>query len=267
MFEHVNGGRRDDRREALPAGGVALLVHVLLIGVLFLTARGAVLTAGQPSGDGILWADPTGGGGGGGGAGGEEIVSFVEITPPEPDPVTEPEIVPEEEVLLPPQPVVETPRPPAVPTPGPVAAVPAPPQGSGTGGGTGGGTGTGDGPGTGDGVGPGSGGGTGGGDGGGIGSGQGPGRGGGESRIRPPQSDVLLIPPDRPSGVASQDVTVYLRVDIRGRVRDARLGASTGNRGYDDRIRRWAMGLVFRPAVNLDTNRPVEVEYPIEIGV
>lgn len=268
MFEHVNGGKRKNRRERLPAAGVSVVLHVLLIGALFFGVRAGVLTAGEPWGDGIVFGEPAGGGGGGGGAGGEELVSYVEISPPEPEPEVEPE--PEEDVLVPPEPepVVEPPRPqPASSTPAPSATPRAPPAGAGTGAGTGGGAGAGEGPGEGPGVGPGSGGGTGGGTGGGIGSGTGPGSGAGTSRIRPPQTDLLLVPPDRPGAVPSQDVTVVLRVDTRGRVRSARLSQSTGNRGYDERIRRWAMDLVFRPAVNLDTNQPVEVDYPIEIGV
>ncbi|HEX8392734.1 MAG TPA: hypothetical protein VF665_10300, partial [Longimicrobium sp.] len=89
----------------------------------------------------------------------------------------------------------------------------------------------------------------------------------GGSRIKPPETDLLLIPPDRPRGVASQDVAIRLLVDIRGRVRSARLVTSTGNRGYDDRVRRWASELVFRPAVNLDTSRPVEAETEITVSV
>jgi hypothetical protein len=268
MFEHVGGGTKGRARERLPAAGVAVLLHALLIAGLFWVVRHDVARAGEAWGDGIVLGAPDGGGGGGGGSGGDELVSYLDISPPEPEP--EPEVVPEpeEDVLVPPEPVVEPPRPqPPASTPSDRPAVPVAPPAGGTGGGTGGGAGPGAGPGQGPGEGPGSGGGSGGGTGGGVGTGQGPGTGRGESRIRPPQSDVLLIPPDRPSGVPSQDLTVMLRVDTRGRVRDARLAASTGNRGYDDRIRRWAMGLVFRPAVNLDTNQPVEVEYPIEIGV
>jgi TonB family protein len=77
----------------------------------------------------------------------------------------------------------------------------------------------------------------------------------------------MLIPPDKPGGVASQEITVRLTVDERGRVRDARLISSTGNRGYDERIRRWALTLLFRPAVNLDTNRPVEAQTEIKVYV
>lgn len=271
MFQHVEGIRRKDRRGALPAAGAAALVHVLLIVLLAWGFRERLLLAVDPSGDGPALGFPEGGGGGGGGSGGEEMVSYVELAPaPAPQSVAEP--VPEEDVLVPPEPtpVPEPPKPEpapqAPPQERPPTVVPTPVSiGSGTG--TGGGQGAGEGPGEGPGVGPGSGGGTGGGSGGGIGSGVGPGTGGGGSRIRPPATDVMLIPPDKPGGVASQEITVRLTVDERGRVRDARLSASTGNRGYDERIRRWALGLLFRPAVNLDTNRPVEAQTEIKVFV
>jgi len=269
VFEHVEGIRKKNRRDALPAAGVAALVHVLLIVLLVWGFHSRVLVAGQPFGDGPSLAFPEGGGGGGGGSGGEEVVSYVELAPA-PQPEVEVEPVPEEDVLVPPEPtpVPEPPRTevPAVEAPQEQPPVVSPPT-SGQGAGTGGGQGTGEGPGEGPGVGPGSGGGSGGGDGGGIGSGQGSGTGGGGSRIRPPRTDLLLIPPDRPRGVSAQTLTITLRVDTRGRVKDARLSPSTGNRGYDDRVRRWAMDLVFRPAVNLDTNRPEEVDYPIVVDI
>lgn len=272
MFEHVDGIRSNNRRGALPAAGAAALLHVLLVALLAWGVRENVLLAGAPTGDGPALAFPEGGGGGGGGSGGEEIVSYVELAPaPEPE-VVEPEpVVVEEDVLVPPEPTPvpepPTPAPPRVDAPAERPSAPAAPVARGEGGGTGGGVGAGEGPGTGPGVGPGSGGGSGGGTGGGIGSGTGPGGGGGASRIRAPQTDLLLIPPDRPRGMETRALTITLRVDVAGKVRDARLSESTGNRGYDTRLRRWAMDLVFRPAMNLDTNRPQEVDYPIEIDI
>jgi periplasmic protein TonB len=272
VFEHVEGIRRKNRRGALPAAGAAALVHVLLIVLLVWGVRERVLLAIDPTGNGPDLGFPEGGGGGGGGSGGEEVVSYVDLAPaPEPEPV-EVEPVPEEDVLIPPEPtpVPEPPKPetPAVQTPvqQPPTVTPGPAT-QGQGAGNGGGQGAGQGPGEGPGTGPGSGGGSGGGDGGGIGSGQGPGTGGGAGRIRPPATDLMLIPPDKPGGVASQEITVRLTVDERGRVRDARLVSSTGNRGYDERIRRWALTLLFRPAVNLDTNRPVEAQTEIKVFV
>lgn len=270
MFEHVEGIRRKNRREALPAMGAAALVHVLLLALLAWGVREKVLLAGAPVGDGPALAFPDGGGGGGGGSGGQEVVSYVDLAPPPQAQPVEAEPVPVEDELVPPEPT-PVPDPPKPATPQPQTPVPAPATPAsatqGTGAGTGGGTGPGQGPGTGPGVGPGSGGGSGGGDGGGIGSGQGPGTGGGGSRIRAPQTDLLIIPPDRPRGMQTRPMTITVRVDVRGRVRDARLSESTGNRGYDDRLRRWAMELVFRPAMNLDTNRPEEVDFPITVDI
>lgn len=267
MFEHVEGIRKKDRRGALPAAGAAAVLHVLLIALLVWGVRSRVLLAVEPVGTGPNINFPEEGGGGGGG--GQEVVSYVEVAAPAPE-ETVVETVPEEEELIPPEPtpVPEPPREEQPKAETPQVAPPTPPAPNpGQGAGTGGGEGPGQGPGEGSGVGPGSGSGTGGGTGSGTGSGNGPGDGGGAGRIRPPQTDVLFIPPDRPRGVASQTLTITLRVDVRGRVRDARLTPSTGNRGYDERVRRWAMELVFRPAVNLDTNRPVEVDYPITVDI
>lgn len=268
MFEHVEGIRKKDRRGTLPAAAAAAVVHVCLIALLIWGVRSRVLLAIEPAGSGPALKFPEGGGGGGGGSGGEEMVSYVDVAPaPQPQPVVE--TVPEEDVLIPPEPT-PVPEPPKQEAPRtetpqvqPPVTTPAPATPGGQGG-TGGGQGPGSGPGEGPGTGPGSGGGSGGGDGGGIGSGQGPGTGGG-GRIRPPTTDVLLIPPDRPNGVASQEIIIRVTVDVRGRVRDARLTSSTGNRGFDERLRRWAMSIVFRPAVDIVTNRPVEAATEVKI--
>jgi protein TonB len=265
VFEHVEGIRKKDRRGTLPAAVTAGVVHVCLIALLIWGVRSQALLAIGPAGTGPDLNFPEGGGGGGGGSDGE-MVSYVEVAPatPQPEPVVE--TVPEEDVLIPPEPTPvpeppkqEAPKTDAPPTP----PVPAPSGGQG---GTGGGEGPGAGPGQGPGTGPGSGGGSGGGDGGGIGAGQGPGTGGG-NRIRPPTSDVLFIPPDKPNGVASQEVRVRVTVDVRGRVREARLVNSTGNRGYDERIRRWALTLLWRPAVDTATNRPIEATTEVNFTV
>lgn len=268
MFEHVDGIRKKDRRGRLPAAAAAAVAHVCLIALLIWGVRSRVLLAIEPAGTGPAINFPEGGGGGGGGNDGE-MVSYVEVAAPPPPPEPVVETVPEEDVLIPPEPtpVPEPPKQEAprteTPQTRPPAATPAPANAGGQGG-TGGGQGPGTGPGEGPGTGPGSGGGSGGGDGGGIGSGQGPGTGGG-SRIRPPTTEVLPIPPDRPNGVASQEITIRVTVDVRGRVRDARLTGSTGNRGYDERVRRWALTLEFRPAVDTETNRPVEAATEVKI--
>ena len=267
MFDHMHGKRRRNRRETLRAAGISALVHVLVVVLLAWGIQREVLLANDLGGDGpaLVFPDP-GGGGGGGGAGGEEVVSYVDLPPP-PPPVEEEPVKVEEDELIPPE---ETPPPqppaPTPPQPDPTQPRPQTPAPAGAQQGTGGGESQGQGPGSGPGVGPGSGGGTGGGAGGGNGPGQGPGDGGG-SRIRPPTTDFLLIPPEKPRGVRAQELTIRVRVDERGRVKAARLLTGTGNRGYDEQIRRWAMQLGFRPAVNLDTNRPVEVDYDLTIAV
>ena len=260
MFEHVEGIRRKNRRGALPAAGAAAVVHVLLIALLVWGVRSRVLLAVEPTGTGPMLGFPEGGGGGGGG---QEVVSYVDVAAPAPE-----ETVPEEDELIPPEPtpVPEPPEEEAPKTEAPQNAPPTPPAPN-PGQGAGGGEGPGQGPGEGSGVGPGSGSGTGGGDGSGIGRGRGPGEGGGPGRIRPPVSDVLPIPPDRPNGVASQEITIRLLVDVRGRVREARLANSTGNRGYDERVRRWALTLIFRPAEDPATNRPVEATTEIKVWI
>jgi protein TonB len=271
VFEHVDGIRKKNRRGALPAAGAAAFVHLCLILLLVWGVRSRVLLAIEPAGTGPALNFPEGGGGGGGGSGGEEMVSYVDVAAPaQPDPAVV-ETVPEEDVLIPPEhaPVPQPPQPEAPKVEAPQTRPPAATQGPASPGaqaGTGGGQGSGSGPGEGSGTGPGSGSGSGGGNGSGTGSGNGPGDGGG-SRIRPPTSDVLMIPPDRPNGVASQEITIRLTVDVRGRVRDARLTSSTGNRGFDERVRRWALSLVFRPAVDTTTNRPVEATTEVKVFV
>ncbi|HEU0013619.1 MAG TPA: energy transducer TonB [Longimicrobium sp.] len=266
MFDHVHGKRRRNRRETLRAAGLSALVHVLIVAALVWGIQREVM-AGDPAGDGpaLVFPDPGGGGGGGGAEG--EMVSYVNLPPPPPVPEEKPVEVKEDE-LIPPE---ETPPPEPTPTPPaqPQEAQPRPPAPAPAGAqqGAGGGQDQGQGPGTGPGIGPGSGGGSGGGTGGGEGSGTGPGSGGGGSRIRPPTTDFLLIPPEKPRGVRSQELTVRVLVDERGRVKSARLLTSTGNRGYDEQIRRWALQLGFRPAVNIDTNRPVEYLYDLAIAV
>ena len=124
-----------------------------------------------------------------------------------------------------------------------------------------GGQGTGSGPGRGPGTGPGSGGGSGGGEGGGIGSGGGPGIGRG--RVLSPQPDFMLLPPmPTPGGVRGKTVVVRLAIDMAGGVNEVELIPSTGDRGYDQALRRTAMGWHFRPARDA-ANRAVAVTYDV----
>lgn len=89
----------------------------------------------------------------------------------------------------------------------------------------------------------------------GLGDGKGQGDGGdGESglyRLTPPTPRGLILPPsDRPGKVRGKEVVVYVFVTERGRVLgdSTRLAPTTGDRKFDDRLRRQASEWVFNPA-------------------
>ena len=265
MFDHITRDRRQVGGRAMGAMAASVLVHLLIVAGLFWGLReGGVLFADAPAGPGLFPDEAPGGGGGGGG--GEQVTYYDIPAPPAPAPTPVP--VEEEEVLVPPEPVpppppVETPKQPdAVPTPQPQPVVPTPGQGNA---GSGNGSGTGEGTGTGTGTGSGSGSGSGSGDGSGTGSGQGPGRGGSGS-ISPPTWDFLIIPPQRPRGMASRDIEIRVRVDERGAVKEVQLNPATGNRGYDEALRRMARDWRFNPARD-ENNRPVEAWTPVTITI
>ncbi|HEV2148875.1 MAG TPA: hypothetical protein VGR37_15830 [Longimicrobiaceae bacterium] len=275
LFKHLTDRRNpESRKQALRSIALSAVVHAGLV-ALALLGGGRVGYAllddlGTPTG---VSDGPSGGGGGGGGGGGERV-TYIDIAPapapaadevtltvPEPEPVPPP---PEPE----PQPVV----PPPVPTPRPAVQAPAAPStapatggqegagsaSAGEGAGAGGGTGTGTGEGTGSGTGPGSGGGSGGGTGGGIGSGVGTGTGAG--RIQAPVPEFVLLPPSNaPRSVRGDSLLVRLSIDASGKVRDVDF-RSTGDRGYDQKLRRTALEWRFRPARDA-SNKPVAVEY------
>ena len=262
MFDHITHGRKTDARRTLGVTALSVAMHVGIVALLLLlwTGQGTALFADEGAGDGRD-AGPAGGGGGGGGG---EQVTFYEIPPPPPPPPA-PEVEPEEEELIPPEPV---PPPPPPEVPQVAQRTETPPQqpatGPGTGGGAEAGAGAGQGPGTGPGTGPGSGGGSGGGTGGGVGSGTGPGTGAG--RATPPGWDFMIIPPQRPRGMAARDVEIRVLVDERGRVKDVELVPPTGNRGYDEQLRRMARDWRFTPARDA-TNRPVEAWVPVTVTI
>ena len=249
---------RQDKDNAKSAAVSSAFHALLVILIVLLTGKGVmVVTGDQGVGTGI--GDGAAGGGGGGGQ--EDVISIL-VSDPEPEPVVdaeqlvlptevekEPEVEekPVEEVKI--AAVDSTPKP-ATPAPQPAN----PPGGTGTGEGTG--TGAGTGPGTG----PGSGGGTGGGSGGGIGSGMGPGTGRG--RVLSPSPEVLLVPPTPPGNVRGKTVVVRLAVDSTGLVKDAEIIPSTGNRKYDDTLKKTAFGWRFRAARDLN-NRPVAVLFDV----
>jgi TonB family protein len=233
---------------------ISSLFHLaIIIAIVVLTRAGVMLVTGD---QGVGTGTGTGAAGGGGGGGREDVISIL-VSKPEPPPTeaqlvvpTEVEPVPEVEEK-PPEPEVELAIIDSVPKP----ATPANPPG-----GTGTGEGTGTGAGTGQGVGPGSGGGTGGGSGGGVGSGVGPGTGSG--KILGPSPEVLLVPPTPPGNVRGKRVVVRLAVDSAGVVNDAEIIPSTGNRKYDETLKRTALGWRFRAARD-PSNRPVGVLFDV----
>jgi TonB family protein len=247
-----------ENKDTAESAAVSAVFHALLILLIVLLTRTGVLvvTGDQGVGTGIGSGDA----GGGGGGGQEDVISIL-VREPEPQPAMETaELVIPTEVE---KPVVEqkpieevqiakvdsTPKPPA-PAPQPLN----PPGGTGTGEGTGTGAGTGAG------TGPGSGGGSGGGTGGGIGSGTGPGTGRG--KVLSPSPEVLLVPPTPPGNLRGKEFVVRLAVDSTGVVKDAEIIPSTGNRKYDDTLKKTALGWRFRAARDA-ANRPVAVLFEV----
>ncbi len=201
-------------------------------------------------------------------------MTYLDIAPPAPTAAPEltltvPEVAPPVEPEPEPEPETPPPPTPAPPAPAPPTAAPAagsqPNPGAasaGQGGGTGAGTGAGQGEGVGPGTGPGSGGGSGGGTGGGIGSGVGPGTGAG--RMVAPVPEFVLIPPSNPPrGVRGDSLVVRLNIDVAGKVRDVQF-RSTGDRGYDQKLRRTAMEWRFRPARD-PSSKPIAVAYDVTL--
>jgi protein TonB len=260
VFEVV--GQRRKEQPAWWATTISVAVHAALVLLLVFGFRQTVLMAGEGDRDD---AEIGKAGGGGGGGGGGEQVSYYEV--PRPPPPPPPPVQPEPDALVPPvvPPPPPVPVPPAVqPRPAPPGAVPAPAPVAAPG------AGAGQGPAIGPGVGPGSGGGTGGGTGGGNGpgngNGTGPGNGnggGGGAGIIPPTPDLLLVPPNPPHGLGHREVEMRLTVDDRGAVTNVEILTPTGNRGYDEQLKRTARDWTFNPAREVATNRPVTSFYPV----
>lgn len=86
-------------------------------------------------------------------------------------------------------------------------------------------------------------------------SGTGEGDGGteeeGRFRVVPPSPRGLILPPaDRPGRVRGREVTVWVYITEEGRVvpDSTRIRPSTGDRRFDDRLRRQAAEWIFEPA-------------------
>ncbi|HEX8673464.1 MAG TPA: energy transducer TonB [Longimicrobium sp.] len=274
MFDHIVHGRKPNGKWVAGAVAASIVAHLLILVLLLGLGGRGLLLADEMAGDGPSAADDQGAGGGGGGGGDAgEQVTYYEVSAPIAPPVAPPVPVPPEVEVLPPvvpppvtPPPTEQPKaqpaPPAAPAP-----TPAPPTQPGTGGGAGGNAGAGQGPGTGSGAGPGSGGGSGGGTGGGVGTGTGPGTAGGEGSVIPPVADLQLFPPDPPRALRGRAVEVTVAVNELGAVTGADVTISSGDRRYDQLLRRQAMEWHFRPARDRTTGRPVAVRYPIGFDI
>ena len=258
----------EDRRPYRPPVGVPLRgegrwgapfsigVHVLLV-VLLLTPVVATAVAPELFPGGGL--GPAGGGGGGTGGVGwrpepitPERLRYMRIAPAPPasdipETMVPPLVVPKEETPPPePERAVDTPPQQTAPDSASVAGT--------------GGTGT---DGT-SGTGPGSGGGTGSGSGTGTGSGNGPGTGGGAGRDYLPMPDVIVPPPEpRPNRVRGKTVVVTFTLNERGDILRIDF-ETTGDRGYDRRLRERMNEMRFRPAVGPD-GQPMSATYPVTV--
>ena len=92
------------------------------------------------------------------------------------------------------------------------------------------------------------------------GSGIGPGIG--KGKIMTPSPEVLLVPPTAPGKVRGKTVVVRLAVDSTGAVNNAEIIPSTGDRKYDDALKRTALGWHFRPARD-PNNHPISVLFDV----
>ena len=253
-------------RVSLPSGLLALLLHALLL-LLALGPVGRHLLKTETD-PGVGTGIGAGAAGGGGGGRSEEVSMVTLIAPAEaaaaPVPVPVPVPAPVPPPPPPPEPVLpridppKLPPPPSLPVTAAMTATTLPAIRAAL---AAGGEGTGVGSGRGPGIGPGSGGGSGGGEGGGIGSGKGPGIGRG--RLLAPAPDFLLLPPTPTPGAArGKTILVRLAIDGSGVVRDVELIPSTGDRGFDQALRRTALGWHFRPARDA-ANNAVAVTYDV----
>ena len=236
----------DESGTRVGSAGASAIFHGLIVALLL-----AVGVPSEPRPGVAGWTldvDAGIGGGGGGGAGGEHLLLQLPVPraaeaipdlPALPAVVapTFPDLVPQ--IVSPPMVAFEI----ADPCFG-ACASPNTGAGAGAGGGLGTGVGTGSGAG--------------------VGSGAGAGSGPGGDGVRPPAPLTILIPPAATAGVRGKAATVLLQVDTVGAVRDANVVVSSGDRDYDEALRRIAMGWRFRPARDA-ADRPVP--YPFEVSI
>ena len=255
FLTRTDRARRAERRTWALTVAASAALHALLLALVLAIGPPAPRT-GAP---GWVFAPLTDEGGGGGGQptlvalslgslGPESIDPLSATLPPLPPP-PEVEEVPLPEIALTLE--IPVPEPPVAPpplAPDPRRGIAQAPAGGGTPG-TGSGAGGGAGPGSGPGAGPGSG----------PGSGAEAGDG-----VRPPAPLTILMPPTVTDAVRGGGAKVLLQVDSAGRVSTADVVVSSGDRRYDEALRRVALGWRFRPARDA-ANRPVP--YPFEVSV
>jgi protein TonB len=233
------------RRERAGSIGIAVVLHVLAALMILSLKSPPEARPGAPG-----WAFALDEGEAGGGGGGERT-HLLQLPEPPADVPALPLLVPTTEPLVPEVVLPDLVDPTMLALMAPPDSFPVPSgAGGGSGAGAGPGSGTGSGGGSGSGVGPGT------------GSGRGAGRGG--DGVRPPAPLTILIPPAATAAVRGKGATVRLQVDSGGVVRDADVVVSSGDRGYDEKLRRIAMGWRFRPARDA-ANRPVP--YPFEVSL
>ena len=234
----------DDSGTHVGSAGVSALFHGLIVVLLLAVGVPAEQRPGVTGW--TLDVNAGGEGSGGGGAGGEIHLLQLPV-PPAAEAVPELPALPSFVVPTLPDLVPQIVSPPVVAFESAddcFGACNSPNPGAGVG--AGGGLGTG--------VGPGSG----------AGAGAGAGSGPGGDGVRPPAPLTILIPPATPAAVRGKAATVLLQVDTMGAVRDADVVVSSGDRDYDEALRRIAMGWRFRPARDA-ANHPVP--YPFEVSL
>jgi TonB family protein len=75
----------------------------------------------------------------------------------------------------------------------------------------------------------------------------------------------LFVHPPAPGNLRGKSVVVRLAIDSTGVVREAELIPSTGNRKYDETLKRTLLGWKFRAALN-EQNRPVAALFEVTLS-
>ena len=235
----------DDSGAQVGSAGAAAILHGLIVALLLAVG---VTTEPRPGVSGWTLNSDAGVGGGGGGEAGGRALLLQLPAPPVIESVPNPPALPAIAAPTLPDLVPRIESPPAVAFESAdcFGACASPNAGTGSGAGSGSGSGVGSGSGA------------------SVGSGTGAGSGPGGDGVRPPAPLTILIPPAATDQVRGRAATVLLQVDSMGAVRDADVVVSSGDRDYDEALRRIAIGWRFRPARDA-ANRPVP--YPFEVSI